>query len=56
MVRVFSSADVASLCAEGPSFTWIPTVSGCLVQRQLGYRERCQPNRNFAADIELPGD
>lgn len=56
MVQVFSSADVASVCAEGPSFTWIPAVSGCLIQGQLGYRKGCQPNRNFTADIELLGD
>lgn len=56
MVQVFSSADIVSLRDGGPSFTWIPTVSGCLIQRQLGYRRGCQPNGNFTTDIELLGD
>lgn len=56
MVQVFSSADIVSLHDGGPSFTWIPTVSGCLIQRQLGYRRGCQPNGNFTTDIELLGD
>lgn len=56
MVQVFSSANIVSLRDGGPSFTWIPTVSGCLIQRQLGYRRGCQPNGNFTTDIELLGD
>lgn len=55
-LQVFSSADTVSLHDGGPSFTWIPTVSGCLIQRQLGYRRGCQPNGNFTTDIELLGD